>query len=68
MDEVFQGVLGQPYDPRCFFVKCANNMAHVNPCSPGTVNGERGGGFCSQSDNAGTCSYIKPRRRYGGSH
>ena len=66
MDEAFQVILGQRFDPLCFFVKCANYMAHVNPCSPGTRNDERGGGFCSHSDTAGHCSYIKPHRRYDG--
>ena len=45
-----------PYvDNICYFVKCANKKAFLNPCSPGTRNDEQGDGFCSHLDLEGFC-------------
>jgi len=45
-----------PYtDNMCYFVKCANKKAFLNPCGPGTRNNDDGSGFCSVLDLEGYC-------------
>ncbi len=45
-----------PYvDNMCYFVKCANKKAYLNPCGPATRNDKKGEGFCSHLDLAGFC-------------
>ncbi len=40
-----------PYvDNMCYFVKCANKKAYLNPCGPATRNDKHGDGFCSHLD------------------
>jgi len=64
-----------PYtDNMCYFVKCANKKAFLNPCGPGTRNNDDGSGFCSVLDLEGYCGrtiydkkpekQARPSRKY----